>query len=288
MRSKYILVAVVLVSLLAVAVVYAGSLEPTGAPTASSGQMYTLEQIYGRISDGTAATKMTTFTEPTSGPTAGTMHTLDEIYDLVAQRAPVRRTGQTTSYAVGDDGDWHLHKGVEWPQPRFTANVDNNGDGDCTDGGETCDGTVTDNLTGLIWLRNANCAFYQCTWQEALNNVTELNTFGEMGGGVYDCDDTSNAGSHQTDWRLPNVNELLSLVHWGFSGPAVPNTAGLGKWADGDPFTGVQSDDYWSSTTIANSTNYAWSVNLGTGKVNSSVNVKASADFYVWPVRGGQ
>ena len=54
--------------------------------------------------------------------------------------APVHKTGQTTSYATGDDGD--LEKGVAWPNPRFTDNSD---------------GTVTDNLTGLIWLKNANC-----------------------------------------------------------------------------------------------------------------------------------
>src|SRR5215831_10404550 len=57
-----------------------------------------------------------------------------------ATRAPVPRTGQTTSYAAGDDGA--LQKGVAWPTPRFT---DNN------------NGTITDNLTGLIWLKNANC-----------------------------------------------------------------------------------------------------------------------------------
>ena len=49
--------------------------------------------------------------------------------------APVAKTGQTTSFASGDDGD--LQEGVASPSPRFT----NNGDG-----------TVTDNLTGLIWL----------------------------------------------------------------------------------------------------------------------------------------
>src|SRR5262249_3439758 len=35
--------------------------------------------------------------------------------------APVPRTGQTTSYAAGDDGA--LQKGVAWPNPRFTVNV---------------------------------------------------------------------------------------------------------------------------------------------------------------------
>ncbi len=58
----------------------------------------------------------------------------------VSAAAPVPRTGQTTSYAVRDDGA--LQKGVAWPTPRFT---DNN------------NGTITDNLTGLIWLKNANC-----------------------------------------------------------------------------------------------------------------------------------
>ena len=55
--------------------------------------------------------------------------------------APVPKTGQTTSFAKvakGDDGN--LMSGVAWPNPRFT---DNN------------DGTVTDNLTGLIWLKNS-------------------------------------------------------------------------------------------------------------------------------------
>ena len=60
--------------------------------------------------------------------------------------APVPKTGQTTSYTTGDDGD--LEMGVPWPSPRFT---------------DKGDGTVTDNLTGLIWLKDANC-FGGRTW----------------------------------------------------------------------------------------------------------------------------
>ena len=52
--------------------------------------------------------------------------------------APVPKTGQTTSYGTRDDGA--LEKGVAWPTPRFT---DNN------------NGTITDNLTKLIWMKNA-------------------------------------------------------------------------------------------------------------------------------------
>ncbi len=53
---------------------------------------------------------------------------------------PVPKTGMTTSYRTGDDGD--LERGVALVTPRFTDNGD---------------GTVTDNQTGLIWLKNANC-----------------------------------------------------------------------------------------------------------------------------------
>src|SRR5262244_923009 len=87
--------------------------------------------------------------------------------------APVPRTGQTTSYAAGDDGA--LQKGVVLPTPRFT---DNN------------NGTITDNLTRLIWLKKAKCSQYLLTHTEALANVASLNTNGTMNG--VNCDDTSN------------------------------------------------------------------------------------------------
>jgi hypothetical protein len=99
--------------------------------------------------------------------------------------APVPKTGQTTSYATGDDGD--LKKGVAWPTPRFT---DNN------------NGTVTDNLTGLIWMKNAN-AFGMRTWAQALSDANGLHD-----DGINDLKDGSQAG----DWRLPNRKELESLV----------------------------------------------------------------------------
>ena len=272
MRNKYMLIGVAIVVgvvlLASVVVALAGNIDSPAGPTAAGGQMYTLEQIYDRIDDGTAATKQTTFQEPANGP-GSTMHTLDEIYDLVGERAPVPKTGQTTKYADGDDGD--LEKGVAWPDPRFTDNSN---------------GTVTDNLTGLIWLKNANCAVVTRTWQIALDDVVQLNTNGEMN--THDCGDTSNGGSHQTDWRLPTVRELQSLIHYGCASPALPDTAGTS--CGSGPFTGVQSDHsdcYWSSTTIANRTFSAWFVGLEDGNVNRYGCLKTEL-LYVWPVRGGQ
>ncbi|MFN2352819.1 MAG: DUF1566 domain-containing protein, partial [Kiritimatiellia bacterium] len=62
-----------------------------------------------------------------------------------------------------------------------------------------------------------------------------------------------------TDWRLPNVRELHSLIDYRNT-PALPS---------GHPFTGVQSDDdyYWSSSTRAVHTASAWLVYLAMGSV---------------------
>lgn len=185
--------------------------------------------------------------------------------------APVEKTGQTTSYAAGDDGD--LRKGVEWISPRFTDNGD---------------GTVTDNMTGLIWLKDANCINSNypgfdndvtvgdgnVTWQHALDFVAGINA------GTY-----SNCGGSHTDWRLPNLNELQSLRNMEYRDPCVSNTAGTAKWTEGNVFSGVQSYYYWSSTTLADHTLLsAWAADCGHGNINGRQKID---DAYVWPVRGG-
>jgi hypothetical protein len=180
-------------------------------------------------------------------------HANAEIIDLP-------KTGQATSYATGDDGD--LQKGAAWPSPRFTGNGD---------------GTVTDNLTGLVWLKQAN---YNSTsettgtanWDDALAFCNALQS-GQCG-----LTDGSVAG----EWRQPNLNELQSLIHYGLYDPAVPDTAGTGQWVEGDPFTGVQSSSYWSSTTNAGLTTYAWDVGMYYGDVSYD---DKNSSYYVWPVR---
>jgi hypothetical protein len=162
--------------------------------------------------------------------------------------APVPKTGQTTPSDPGTDGA--LRKGVAWPTPRFT---DNN------------NGTVTDNLTGLIWMQNANAFGVKKTWAEALSAAaTVANGFG----GLTD-------GSQAGDWRLPNVREIESLVDYGRYDPALPAV---------NPFTGVQTSFYWSSSTYGNQTDYAWGVNFSAGVGSED----KSHVWYVWCVRGGR
>jgi hypothetical protein len=165
--------------------------------------------------------------------------------------APVEKSGQTTSYATGDNGD--LETGVAWPNPRFTDNGD---------------GTVTDNLTGLIWLKNANC-FGQRTWNNALSDCNGLSA------GYCGLTDGSNSGM----WRLPQIKELQSLIDFKNIGPPLPS---------GHPFQNVQAGFYSSSTTFADGIfDIAWCVDMIFGDVVSTY-FKYSSSFYVWPVRGGQ
>ncbi|MEO5376691.1 MAG: DUF1566 domain-containing protein [Magnetococcus sp. DMHC-6] len=166
------------------------------------------------------------------------------------ESAPVAETGQTTSYGTNDDGS--LRPGVAWPIPRFV---------------DLGDGTISDALTGLIWMKNANCWNYM-NWTSAISKIIDLNN------GITTC---SGYNGNDIDWRLPNKNELASLIDDSHYNPALPS---------GHPFSSVQTDySYWSSTTSASSTSVAWYVYLYGGDV--SYNDKTFS-YYVWPVRSGE
>jgi hypothetical protein len=169
----------------------------------------------------------------------------DEGADCPPHPAPVARTGQTISYASGDDGEYQAGVSVD---PRFTDNSD---------------GTVTDNLTALIWLQDANCFGFQ-SWT---NSLSDANGLASGACGLTD-------GSVGGDWRLPNLRELQSLIDVGQSRPAMPV---------GHPFSGVQADYYWSSSSYADLPDGAWVVILHFG--NANVDNKANTR-HVWPVRG--
>ena len=143
---------------------------------------------------------------------------------LESCKAPMPQTGQTMCWNTaggsipcantGQDGD--IQAGVPLPSPRFTDNLD---------------GTIKDNLTGLIWLKLADC-FGTSKWAQALTDANTLNS-GECG---------LSDGSVEGDWHLPNRNELTSLLDLENFNPALPT---------GHPFMNFTGSSYWSSTTVA-------------------------------------
>lgn len=153
----------------------------------------------------------------------------------------------------GYDGEYQ--SGMAWPTPRFS----NNGDG-----------TMTDNLTGLIWTKDAySPTAGPCTGEWAMNWSSALD--------YVACLNSNNYLGHD-DWRLPNVNQLESLV----------NAADAPRsWLADQGFTLVQSASYWSSTTSAFQTGQAWVVGMNDG---SSITAAKGNDFecWAWPVRPGQ
>ena len=161
-------------------------------------------------------------------------------------------TGQRICYGAGGEvvecegtgQDGELRKGRPWPSPRFSRE----GEG------------VLDRLTGLVWYPSGDLVTVPVSWQEALETIEELN---RRGGGAL--------GSRP--WRLPNVNELESLVDASAHSPALP--------AD-HPFTGLM-DVYWSSTTSFFEPDWAWALYLAKGAIG--VGFKRNREFFVWPVR---
>jgi hypothetical protein len=114
---------------------------------------------------------------------------------------------------------------------------------------------VLDRETGLTWEQSPLTTTH--TWDAARGQCTARTTGGRKG------------------WRLPSVHELASLVDPANSNPALPT---------GHPFSNVQSSFYWSATTHAENTAFAWDVSF----VNGGVFILGKVNpGYVWCVRGG-
>ncbi|MBK9968766.1 MAG: DUF1566 domain-containing protein [Holophagales bacterium] len=113
---------------------------------------------------------------------------------------------------------------------------------------------MTDNLTGLIWLGNASCYGVR-SWVDAMTLARGLAS------GACGLADGSTAG----EWRVPNVKELISLLDFAYSVPALSNTAGTGQMTGGDPFTNVETVNYWTSSAYTNNPTLVWLVELTSG-----------------------
>lgn len=144
-------------------------------------------------------------------------------------------------------------------------------------------GTVTDTVTGLIWLKQADC-YGTLNWARANRTAARLRD--------GDCGLTD--GSLRGDWRLPTHPEWYAMVARAVGlacytvGPTLTNDAGTACYGHGAgaSITGVARDGYWSSTADEVSPNQAHFVNLDNGDTGS-IAPKVITTGRIWPVRGG-
>lgn len=116
-------------------------------------------------------------------------------------------------------------------------------------------GIVTDSDTNLMW--QDDVASTERLWDSSINYCETLNLAG------------------YNDWRLPNKNELLSIVDYNKYNLVIK----------GNVFQNIVSGEYWSSTTYKGDTNYVWAVNTISG--SSSTFIK-TGNNYALCVRAGE
>jgi hypothetical protein len=150
------------------------------------------------------------------------------------------------------------------------------------------DGTVTDTVTGLTWKRcsegqtwtgttcTGNVSIYN--WQGALNRAKTVNSSGGYAG--------------KNDWRVPNINELRSIVERKCSTPAInltvfPNT----PFADPTDEFLASADVFWSSSPTDlfsdNDQKSAWIIYFNDGNESFLLKNGHDGNFAVRLVRGG-
>lgn len=250
--------------LVGVTVSYAGSLTPPGAVSKT---MYTLTNIFD-LSSGTTST-LRSGTIETTPSVSQTGKTLTEVYTAISgeiaklSNAKIAKNQTAFGFTGTLYGDTDPAKVLttatyagtamagRLPKTNQTICYDAAGATiTCTDGGtalggqdgyyqkgialsyvDNLNGTISDNDTGLMWKKCSEGKTYDvgtgtCTGAYATKTWTNA---------LSACEADATGG--HTDWRLPNIRELLSIVDYGRVTPAV------------NPLFDSLWDTFWSSTT---------------------------------------
>ncbi len=245
---------------------------------------------------------------------------------IITPRNYLPRTGQTTSYAAGDDGD------LQAGNPRATRCIDNG------------NGTITDRATGLQWVRQPGLVIPGATGVHASNQIQAARgnwadatayaaadlVCDTIDGKFYVCihahtseqssgvdTDAPNTGSAYwretawtasaanlttsvamawpsavancaaleyagyTDWRLPNLFELITARDWSGS-------TDTSAWPSAFPATTAAKQLHWSSTTRGGSSDSAVMVVFNSASGYAGYPAAKTTGRYARPVRGGR
>lgn len=130
---------------------------------------------------------------------------------------------------------------------------------------DTDQGTVIDKLTKLMW-------------QQCSVGQTQTGTACNGNGNQFDWQTALQAGpsssvANYNDWRLPNRNELVSLIAWHCNSPSINATV----------FPNTALNAFWSSSPYFRTPDSAWRVDFPTG--GSGRYFRNYAQYYVRLVR---
>lgn len=178
---------------------------------------------------------------------------LNRINFNVAPAATVylAQTGQNATAPVnpaptGSDGT--LMTGIKLSDTRFM--VGNGIESSC----------IIDQATGLMWARDANLFVESQLYSDAVNLITTMNN-------------SINKLCGYSDWRLPNINQLSSLINFNQESQLI--------WLSNQNFINIQIYGYWSATLYSNSSN-VWVLNFFNGNTLTQDSAKKN---YIWPMR---
>jgi hypothetical protein len=167
--------------------------------------------------------------------------------------ATLMKTGQTTSYRTGDDGDIEAGRLVLFDQLPSNNPFGNNKRFTDELGGQTysnnivIDWSTYNNTNVLGWYRTPSVA--NVTWNDAIDSALALSI-----------------GTYTTGWRLPNAMEFGSIMNWGLTSALNYTPFNFGGYA------------FQTSTTMGFTTTNNITIN-STGFFGISVKTNASGRF---------
>jgi len=144
---------------------------------------------------------------------------------------------------------------------------------------DNLNGTVTDNETGLIWLKNANCVIKGAPGLGSKKLLVDAFVLagtlrGPRGNNLGKCNLVGNDVNKLGDWRLPEIDELhdmLSYVQNNYQNVVMEQ----------EIFNRVQFWKYWSATNKTNDSDNAWLFNMEDGQKSYE---SEYTTYHVWPV----
>ena len=241
--------------------VQAGSLSPSASPAAT---MYTLDDIYTRLTTNAAATLANHDFAPGASP-AGTLYTLTQIYSAIptidADKVDTGTSylgisgalladlfnGATGGASQANGGSDDYNNGGSTLSGRYekTWTACNAGNSYCSTGDSGAD--IKDESTGLIWSLPCNAS--GCS---SFSDSSPATYSWDSSGGNNNSRTASQLCSDQSGWSLPHQKQLMqAYIDGSYSNL---ETAGTSR-------------NYWSATAVSADGTKSWYTNLSTGEI---------------------